>query len=406
MKQPFNLLLKLCMLFLAFFIFPHALFSLTQSNSKIDSLSLLIEEKSGIDQLEFMLPLIKELSTIKPELAETTALKAIYLADSLHEEELHHSALRLLRILYYDQKKIRKADSIIRTSLKRSIVSKNYAFILQDHLALAEIYSEKHNFDSALILLDQSELTAIKKNINEFLPAIYNNKAKIYDDTGDYISAIELYLQAAEIYESTGKNIELAIAYNNIAVVHLNMKNFKNAIPYFKKSILLNSASNELNALNMNYNNLGVTYMKNGSLLKAEEYFLKSIHLSKQLHNDFELARLYMNYGNLMKQQSLYKLAESYYDSSLFICKTNHLSYGVLLNNINLGGLYIEIGDAKRALNILQDCEVSFQEFNLPSKKSVVYELLAEAYKNTAQYEKALTYFQKHVKLNDSIFLD
>ena len=403
MRYFLSLLLKTTTLSLVLFISSHALFASAQSNNKIDSLSLLIEEKNGIDQLEFMLPLIKELSTIKPELAETTALHAIYLADSLQEEELHHSALRLLRILYYDQKKIRKADSIIRTSLKRSIVSKNYAFILQDQLALAEIYSEKHNFDSALILLDQSELTAIKNNINEFLPAIYNNKAKIYDDIGDYISAIELYLQAAEIYESTGKNIELAIAYNNIGVVHLNMKNFKNAIPYFKKSILLNSASNELISLNMNYNNLGVTYMENGSLLLAEEYFLKSINLSKQLHNDFELARLYMNYGNLMKQQSLYKLAESYYDSSIYICKTNHLSYGVLLNNINLGGLYIEIGEAKKALNILQDCEISLQEFNLPSKKSDVYELLAEAYKNTAQYEKALIYFQKYVKLDDSI---
>lgn len=403
MRYFLSLLLKTTTLSLVLFISSHALFASEQVNNKIDSISLLIEKENGIDQLELMLLLIEELSTVKPELAESTALKAIYIADSLQEEKIHHLALRLLRIHYYDQKEIHKADSIIRVSLKRSIVSDNHAFILQDQLALAEIYSERHNFDSALILLDQSELNAIKNNIDNFLPAIYNNKAKLFDEIGDYISAIELYLQSAEIYENTEENIELAIAYNNIGVVHLNLENYKNAIPYFKKAILLNKTSGELLALNMNYNNLGVTYMDYDSLKLSQKYFLKSIQLSKQLHNDFELARLYMNYGNLMKQQSLYKLAESYYDSSLLICKENDLSYGIILNNINSGSLYLEKGEAKKALNILQDCELTLQKFNLPDKKAKVYELLAEAYKNTAQYEKALNYFQKYIKIDDSI---
>ena len=403
MKYSLSLILEITAIFLVILISSPALTASEQVNSKIDSLSLLMEEKSGIEQLEIMLLLIEELSNENQGEAEEMAMETISIADSLHDEKTHHLALRLLRILYYDQKEIKKADSIIRISLKRSISSKNHAFILQDQLALAEIYSERHNFDSALILLDQSELNAIKNNLDYFLPAIYNNKAKTFDEIGDYISAIKLYLQAAEIYENTEKNIELAIAYNNIGVVHLNLENYKNAIPYFKKAIHLNKTSGELLALNTNYNNLGVTYMNYDSLKLSQAYFLKSIRLSKQLDNDFELARLYMNYGNLMKQQALYKLAESYYDSSLLICKKNDLSYGIMLNNINLGSLYIEKGEPKKALIILQDCEITLQHFNLPDKKVNLYELLAKAYKNTSQFEKALYYFQKHTKLHDSI---
>jgi len=87
----------------------------------------------------------------------------------------------------------------------------------------------------------------------------------------------------------------------------------------------------------------------------------------------------------------------------LVLCRQYNITYGILLNNINRGQMYSFMGDNTRALSTLLPLIAQLDEYNLPGEKIELFNMLYLSYKQSGNYEKALSFLEKYKQGKDSI---
>lgn len=368
-----------------------------------DSLNKIILNSEGIVKLQAMEALINELSDHDPNQAAELATEAIKLSEKLGDQEIKLTIMWRLGTIYLRSEELSKALPVINSSIEYASRVGNRKFELLNQIELSEYFILRHEFDSATNLINKLKLDLTRFNLLHQLPALYIKEGVIAQNNGDRLKAIGLYIKAANIYEQNNNFDKLAVVHNNIAILHLSMHNRLLAIDYFKRAIKVNKEQNKLINLNNNYNNIGTTYQEIDSLHKAMEYFIKSIELSRKLNNESYLARVYMNMGNVLVKEQMLEDAKISFDSSIYYCKKNNIAYGILLNKICLGRIYIVEKDYDKAISTFLWCENEIKNFDNPENLSKLYHLLSDAYEKDNQIKKAFYYYRKHIEINEEI---
>ncbi|TYA52649.1 tetratricopeptide repeat-containing sensor histidine kinase [Formosa maritima] len=199
---------------------------------------------------------------------------------------------------------------------------------LQDTLGIASVYNKiglcyqnTFQLDSAIVYNTKALEIYEQKNHLKYASALKGNIANIYRGLKQYDKALKTHLEITE----KAKEIEdfplLTRSYNNIANAYLHMHDTINSIKYFKQGIdvaIANNLNNELGAL---YNNYGSFLSSTGQIPEAIDYTLKSLLIRREIKDNHGITSSSLNLGDLYLKIGEYKIAKKYLDEGIVLAE-------------------------------------------------------------------------------------
>ena len=188
--------------------------------------------------------------------------------------------------------------------------------------------------------------------------------AKKYVQLGDYYHSVEINTQAIEQYNQALSIIEdgfpklEADIKNKIGLSYINLKNYAKSREYLNESINISEEKNLKEQLALAESLIGTTYEKQGNYLKALDHQNKSL--------------------------ALYTEAKD--------------RLGIAIVNENIGSVYEDLEQFEKALKFFTISNTVFSELNHKARINVVNNL-ADVYRKTGDYENAMIYTNRALKL-------
>lgn len=201
--------------------------------------------------------------------------------------------------------------------------------------------------------IEPIQLTEKKLNIQDSSKVINLNnkafKARLINPELTILNAKKALKIAQRIKYTKGiaesfRVIGIGNSYKN--AIDTAIENYLNALTYFKKC-------NDLDGQAKVYNNLGNLY-RDLDNTKSLDNFNKSLSIAKKIKKEDLIAGLYLNIGTANQQRKDYQKALSYYKQSLLMFTNLNNKLGIIQSNQNLGVLYLNLSDYKKAENHLR----------------------------------------------------
>ncbi len=337
-----------------------------------------------------------------PKLALKIIDTTLSLSQNFHFIDAEIQALYIKGKCYRILEQKDEAYINIISSLQLSIDNRNNWYRTLNQIELAEIQFRKLNFKEADSILNEAEYFARINKFDNCLSAIYNNKAKIADNSGEKLKAIKLYLKTSELFVQEKNEKSLAIVYNNLALLYRSINQNSLALFYLNKSRIINEHNRFLTGLAENYNNLGIIYIGLDSLEKSKETYIISRKIYEKMGRNADLAKTYLNIGNIYFQKNDFKNAEKYYDSSLFLCKKYNIGFGLIINEINRGELFAKQGMHKKAVRLLSSGLIKIKGLKLTDIEIEIESYIYKSFKSLGDYDSALFHFENYSSLKDT----
>ncbi len=270
--------------------------------------------------------------------------------------------LNTLALAYFNNGDKDKALSLF----KKAITLKKGFSIAS--LNLASVYMSKNDIDSAFKIYKELNL----KNPDD--SRVLLNIGNIYLRKNDFKKAKDIFIQ---IISKDKRNVA---ATNKLAIIHLGENQYDKAISLLRDCLEIN-----INLPSI-YNNMGVAYALNGSLRKA----IKALRISLKISPFYTSAinNLATAYKQNKQLDEAIELIENY-----LVSNTNDALSEKLVK------LYINKGQHKKALNILQKLLENAKSVNVNANKIArLYNNLGVIYHKMKEYKKANENY--HISLN------
>jgi two-component sensor histidine kinase len=272
---------------------------------------------------------------------------------------------------------------------------------------LGDLYQVEGNNVKALASLQQA-LSLYKAVGRGRLQGVYDLLGQVCGELGDYKEAIRYGLLAVQTAEQSGDStMLLATIYNRLGVTYQNLHELEPANLYFKKSISIAEKYNDAAAICILATNISDTYVLLHQPVAALA-FLRNIvkkypisELASQIYITGQFVNIYM----LTKQ---YALAQPYCDRLIRLSEnseridneTQTYAYGMLIK------FYLATHQHKQADQYLLAHRVLSEKMG--SLRTLSTNHLWSFKVDSAQrnYPSAITHYQRHKALNDSLFTE
>lgn len=170
------------------------------------------------------------------------------------------------------------------------------------------------------------------------------------------------------------KNIDsLSLLYNQLARNYIDI-NIDSSLYYAKQGLHIAESNDFLLGIAENAAALADSYVVSDSLEQAKRYYLFSIDYFKRLGDGFDLAEIYLVLGNIFLSQNNYAEALSAYQESKKICERNDYSRILCHLYNNIGIIYLDLGENKKAIKNFNRAYDLFKELNfqIPMAKALL----------------------------------
>lgn len=285
---------------------------------------------------------------------------------------------------------------IIRDSIVRQMKNNNENLMIENYGNLLEFaISTDRYMHRNLVYKKVRERITLAEDIKEYL------EERIQKDLD-----LEEYSKNDETYWL--KN--MATLYNNLSGIYSLQGDYLLALSCITKSLEIRKSiyHDDHELIATTYNNMSAVYRELGKYDQAMEYSLKALNIALEVldHKNPTTASIYNNLGGICHALDKNEDALCYYKKALEIRQTlkgNKVSDTFsLISNIAI--VYLDQGEFKSALEKLLDLEKSFQKEDLT--KATIYACIASAYLGLNNYEKAIGYNKKALKIRKEILSD
>jgi serine phosphatase RsbU (regulator of sigma subunit) len=246
-----------------------------------------------------------------------------------------------------------------------------------------------------------------------------NNTGLYYYIKGSYKEALDNFFQSLRIleelkskktYDLSALNISLGNVYARIGSLYYdkagltnNSDDYGNSINYYRQSLKVVKESNDSAGIAYAYHNLGLSLEHQGKFSQALEYYILALGIKERLDDVSGMSNTFNNMANVFEAQGELKKAMEYQLKAINILGTEASDYDVAVSEINIGSLYMQMGDNQSALLHLKEGVRLSEKYGSRDLMFESYSRIAEAYKKTGNYEKALFYYQKFSDQKDSL---
>jgi len=289
---------------------------------------------------------------------------------------------------------------------------------------IGNVYQEMGDFPSALnYKLDAKRLfeTIYPDKCHPSLATVYGSIGNIYLQMKDFTSVLKYQLDAMKIQETIYPDkchSSLAITYLDIATVYQEMEDFPSALKYHldSKKIFETIYQDKCHpSLADTYGNIGNIYKEMRDFPSALKYLLDAMRIQETIYPDKchpFLAITYENIGFVYKQMGDFTSALKYELDALRIREANHsdkLHPSLASSYGKIGNIYTEMEDFPSALKYLLDA-MRIQETIYPDK---CHPSLADTYGNIgnvffqmADFPSALKFQLTSMRILKTIYSD
>nr|NQU91836.1 tetratricopeptide repeat protein [Bacteroidota bacterium] len=242
-------------------------------------------------------------------------------------------------------------------------------------------YFQLNNFDSAIVNFKKAILTSNKIGIshpatNEYQIKSYLKLSKIYALQSEYDSALFALDELSAIYQKTNNTTGISLVLNEKAGIYNLTGNIRKAETCYREVLLLNQTHENTALTAKTHQMLGDLYLQDSAYQKALEDYQKAHNIFKKMGDLNSAAMLFLDIGNIYFIMKKYDDAIAYLNKSLETAKMRNLES--LLSDIYLK--FSEVYDEKG------DKEIALRYFKLYSKTRTILfdkeknQVLAEQY--------------------------
>ena len=268
-----------------------------------------------------------------------------------------------LGILYYAQNKFKESLNYYYQSLKIFEELDDQSTIAMIQVNIGVIQKYLGNFDLAMDNLYKS-LAYFENNKDLISTAqCLQNIAAIQWELNELPKAKSIFFKVLRSQQSLGLRENIAQVYHNLGVIYFDEENYDSAIYYLRKASEISKELNKRSGLAMNLQSMGSVYYELESYDSALYYLQSSLGLRKEIGDKRGMITSYADLGELHMRQKKYALAEKMFDEALVLI------------------------DQTSAADHADD----------------VYLKVSELHKALGNYSQALSYYERHSQLKDSL---
>ena len=251
----------------------------------------------------------------------------------------------------------------------------------------------------ALEYADQSLLVSSRNNYHFGEVVALETKGLYYESvTDNHDQAIALYLEAIEVCEQN--NLEYATSiYLAIGVLFHTSDNHEKALEYYEIAYARGLAEADSTIQKNCLVNIGTIKSNMGDFDEAERLLLQSLEIPGDPQTDYHT---YVNLGNLKVRTKQYREALPYLEKAIEQTEDDSNRE----SELNLSYFLIakaKLNDTTGMTPILRRAEAELEKTQSLRQQSFMLNGLADYYKSTGEFEKAINYRDKYVSVVDSL---
>ncbi len=267
---------------------------------------------------------------------------------------------------------------------------------------LGVLVQKNGNYDSALVLQNQS-LTIYKKlNHIKGIAKVYGDICLIYWRKAEYVKALDWQLKSLRIYEELNDQKGMGYGYNMIGIIYKNLKKDDDALVYYLKAAGIRKKADE-KSLGSTYQNIGNVYKHKKNEDSAMFYYGRSLTLHKKYGNISSQAMVISCMGDLKFEFKKFKEAKDYYLLCLEVDKDVTDSNTLASTYINIGNAYSGLRDFKKGEEYINKGLTILNKLGDKEGVMSAYEMLAYLFQEAGNDKQALSYRIAYQEIKDSI---
>lgn len=270
------------------------------------------------------------------------------------------------------------------------------------HGDLGYSYSVKGEFQKALRHFNEG--IPLSQNIRDSLAwvSMLVDKGGVFKLKSEYDKALEIYFESLALCKEMGLERGVAVTLTNIGLCYFELNETEDALEFYQQALEINERLNNKASLAVIYNNIGLLQGDKKNYDQAFEYHQKALELRKELEYPLEIANSLNNMGRLYMQQGQNEIAIDFLNRALQIVDGQDQDLASIIQE-NLTKLYIADEQFDQALVHAKETLALSKDFGTKLGEKIGYELLAEIYENTDNYEQAYLNQKKLTAVKDSI---
>lgn len=228
------------------------------------------------------------------------------------------------------------------------------------------------------------------------------NLGLLESEQGKYANALDYYLQASK--KDYNNDLFKSKIFNNIGILYEKQRAFDKAIEYHQKSLTIKRKLGIKRYIANSLNNIGTVYKEKLDYGEALKYLKESLALkSKMEGTDNDFGETLCNIGNVLLELNKTEEAKTYYKRYLKLEEEADDRVGICRALGNLAETYRLSGEFQKALNYgLKSIKLA-KEHHLPiSRQEAVSESVSQSYEALGNYKQALFYKNRYWEIRDS----
>jgi tetratricopeptide (TPR) repeat protein/DNA-binding CsgD family transcriptional regulator len=232
----------------------------------------------------------------------------------------------------------------------------------------------------------------------------YNNTGLVLNQQARYPEALENFLYALSIRQKLQDRKAIALMTENIGMIYFRQEDYQEALRYFEESRRIHQNMDNQTLETKVLVNIGATYNRLKNYPKALACHSEVLIFFEKTNNLTGAGIACNNLGNVHLETKNYEEALKYYRKSLLIKEKQKDKRGTAVTLKNIAETYLNKGDLKEAkLHIDQSLKIA-EEIGAKEQIRDAYDILAQMYEKTQDFEKALEYEKKASLAKDSLF--
>ncbi len=249
----------------------------------------------------------------------------------------------------------------------------------------------------------------------EYFMAEYN-QGNMFLYQEDNIQALVQFKKAAKIIDENFEKYVLvdreqvtlnrAYCHASIAIVLMNLEDYSGSLKSFNRALKLTYKMDTWEGEMLRsvvLSNLGSVYYYLGDYEMAESYAVASLEQKTKLGQEGSIGYSYQVLSNAAYGRGKFKLSLKYLDQADKKFEILNNSLEINRNKFYRAKCFMAMGNAERALNILENLEETYLSDFTKIDQAEFYELYSAAYHETGQFETANDYLRITLKLRKQL---
>lgn len=268
---------------------------------------------------------------------------------------------------------------------------------------IATSYYAMSMLDSAVVYFRQLIELKQKSTSDPSLINDWSTLGKLYEERGEYVQAQEQLIEALRLSESQQDTFQMMSLCTDLARVYAAQQNWNLTFEYSAKGYQLARQKGLAFTQAQNLKIQAMALQQQGQKKAAIEVYQEALQLFQSLNNVINVADIQVQLSQLHPSESQLRQAQKDVKRALRLRLGSGDRMGLLQTRLMLGELELRLQHHQQAINYLEQALQSSLDMNNLGAQRTASQILAKAYAQEGNFQKAYLLHQQYALLNDSL---